>query len=47
MCIRDRPGSELTSLFREVWELVAGEQGELRREEAFLLLLSLIHILSS
>ena len=32
------PGSELTSLFREVWELVAGEQGELRREEAFLLL---------
>ena len=21
------PGSELTSLFREVWELVAGEQG--------------------
>ena len=32
------PGSELTSLFREVWELAAGEQGELRREEAFLLL---------
>ena len=30
--------SELTSLVREVWELVAGEQGELRREEAFLLL---------
>ena len=29
------PGSELTSLFREVWELAAGEQGEL---------LSLIHI---
>ena len=28
------PGSELTSLFREVWELAAGEQGELRREEA-------------
>ena len=32
------PGRELTSLFREVWELAAGEQGELRREEAFLLL---------
>lgn len=32
------PGSELTSLFWEVWELAAGEQGELRREEAFLLL---------
>ncbi len=32
------PGSELTSLFREVWELAAWEQGELRREEAFLLL---------
>ena len=32
------PGSELTSLFREVWELAAGEQGELRRGEAFLLL---------
>ena len=32
------PGSELTSLFREVWELAAGEQGELRREEACLLL---------
>ena len=32
------PGSELTSQFREVWELAAGEQGELRREEAFLLL---------
>ena len=32
------PGSELTSLFREVWELAAGGAGELRREEAFLLL---------
>ena len=32
------PGSELTSLFRGVWELAWGGQWELRREEAFLLL---------